>query len=49
MNFPTSFDYLIIDEATQLKEVEFTIALQITGVTHSFLIGDPKLIIMICG
>ena len=49
MNLAALFDYLIIDEAAQLKEVESTIALQITGVMHAFFIGDPKQIIMICG
>jgi senataxin len=38
----TPFDCLIIDEAAQLKEAESTIALQIIGVKHAFLIGDPK-------
>jgi len=38
----TPFDCLIIDEVAQLKEVESVIALQIKGVTHAFLIGDPK-------
>ena len=42
MNLEASFDYLIIDEATQLKEDEFTIALQTTGVTHAFFIGYPN-------
>jgi senataxin len=42
MNLATPFDCLIIDEAAQLKEAESTIALQIKGVTHAFLIGDPK-------
>jgi superfamily I DNA and/or RNA helicase len=42
MNLAVPFDCLIIDEAAQLKEAESTIALQIKGVTHAFLIGDPK-------
>ena len=42
MNLATPFDCLIIDEVAQLKEVESVIALQIKGVTHAFLIGDPK-------
>ena len=42
MNLAAPFDCLLIDEAAQLKEAESTIALQIRGVTHAFLIGDPK-------
>jgi hypothetical protein len=42
MDLAAPFDCLIIDESAQLKEAESTIALQITGVTHAFLIGDPK-------
>lgn len=42
MSLAAPFDCLIIDEAAQLKEAESTIALQIKGVTHAFLIGDPK-------
>ena len=47
MNLAALFDYLIIDEAAQLKEVESTIALQITSVTHAFFIGDPKKLLAI--
>ena len=42
MNLATPFECLIIDEASQLKEAESTITLQIIGVTHAFFIGDPK-------
>jgi len=42
MNLAAPFDCLIIDEAAQLKEAESTIALQIAGITHAFMIGDPK-------
>ncbi|GLJ34038.1 hypothetical protein SUGI_0684590 [Cryptomeria japonica] len=41
MNETAPFDCLIIDEAAQLTEAESTIALQISGVRHTILIGDP--------
>ncbi|GLJ34015.1 hypothetical protein SUGI_0684140 [Cryptomeria japonica] len=42
MNVAASFDCLIIDEAAQLTEAESTIALQIRGLRHAILIGDPN-------
>ncbi|XP_057835542.2 uncharacterized protein LOC131045894 isoform X2 [Cryptomeria japonica] len=41
MNLTASFDCLIIDEAAQLTEAESTVALQIRGLRHAVLIGDP--------
>ncbi|XP_057845589.2 uncharacterized protein LOC131055004 isoform X1 [Cryptomeria japonica] len=42
MSMAAPFDCLIIDEAAQLIEAESTIALQIRGLRHAILIGDPN-------
>lgn len=34
------FDYLVVDEASQLKEAESTIPLQQPGIKHAVLVGD---------
>ncbi|KAJ0764234.1 putative P-loop containing nucleoside triphosphate hydrolase, DNA2/NAM7 helicase, helicase [Helianthus annuus] len=34
------FQFLVIDEAAQLKEAEFTIPLQLPGIMHVVLVGD---------
>jgi senataxin len=33
-------DFLVVDEAAQLKECESTIPLQLPGIRHAILIGD---------
>ncbi|KAJ4844697.1 hypothetical protein Tsubulata_020673 [Turnera subulata] len=38
----TPFQFLVIDEAAQLKECESTIPLQLTGLQHTILIGDER-------
>jgi len=35
-------EYLVIDEAAQLKECESAIPLQLSGVRHAILVGDEK-------
>jgi len=35
-----SMEFLVIDEAAQLKECETTIPLQLSGIRHAILIGD---------
>ncbi|KAL5102078.1 hypothetical protein RYX36_006405 [Vicia faba] len=38
----TPVEFLVIDEAAQLKECESTIPLQLPGLTHCILIGDER-------
>jgi senataxin len=37
-----SMEFLVIDEAAQLKECESAIPLQLSGLRHAILIGDER-------